>query len=79
MANTVRVNIKEDIDSAGYFSIQVDETKDVSKKEQISLVVRYFLGGVVRKEFLHFKEAVGLDAESLFNVFKKILVMVRLT
>ena len=75
----MRVNIKEDIDSAGYFSIQVDETKDVSKKEQISLVVRYFLGGEVREEFLHFKEAVGLDAESLFNVFKKILVMVRLT
>lgn len=29
MAKTVRVKIKEDIDTAGYFSIQVDERKDV--------------------------------------------------
>jgi hypothetical protein len=64
---------QEDISQAGYFSIQVDETKDISKKEQISIVLRYFLNGEIREEFLHFKEADGLDAESIFNVIKKTL------
>ena len=33
MAKIVRSQIREDISQAGYFSIQVDETKDISKKE----------------------------------------------
>ncbi|XP_071844931.1 zinc finger MYM-type protein 1-like [Apostichopus japonicus] len=55
MADTVWDAIREDIEAAGYFSLQVDETKDI------------------HEEFLHFKEAAGLDAGSLFRVIHKTL------
>ena len=64
MAKVVRSQIR-DISQAGYFFIQVDETKDISKKEQISIVLRYFLNGEIREEFLHFKEAYGQSLMSL--------------
>jgi hypothetical protein len=68
MAKVVRSQIREDISQAGYFFIQVDETKDISKKEQISIVLCYFLNNEIREEFLHFKEAYGQSLMSLKNI-----------
>lgn len=73
MADTVRDAIRSDIEPAGFFSLQVDETKDISKKEIVSFVVRYFHNGEICEEFLHFREASGLDAESLFKLIQKTL------
>lgn len=47
------------------FSVLVDETKDVKKKEQISFVLRYYYNGVVHESFLEFQEAENLDTASL--------------
>ena len=41
MADMVRKQISDEIKEAGHFAIMVDESKDISKKEQISVVVRY--------------------------------------
>ena len=55
------------IHEAGFFSILADETKDISKKEQITL----FWDALIPKEatiheyFLAFVEATNLDAQSL--------------
>ncbi|KAJ4920895.1 hypothetical protein JOQ06_014242 [Pogonophryne albipinna] len=51
----------------------VDETKDVSKSEQLSIVVRYLKEEQVRKEFLHFRRTEGLDADSLLSTIKQTL------
>ena len=50
------------------FSLLVDETKDISKQEQMSIVVRYINSeGVLHEHFLTYVQAVSLTAESLTN------------
>lgn len=36
------------------FSVIADETKDVQKKEQMSLVLRYYYNGLIYESFLEF-------------------------
>lgn len=43
----------------------MDETKDVRKSEQLSLVLRYFHHGEIHESFLQFESAENLDAASL--------------
>ena len=47
------------------FSVIADETKDLKKKEQLSLVLRYYYNGAVHESFLDFQQATRLDAEGL--------------
>ncbi|XP_011403267.1 PREDICTED: zinc finger MYM-type protein 1-like [Amphimedon queenslandica] len=69
MATLVRKNICISIQKAGFYSLMVDETKDLSKQEQISFVVRYVDGdtkpAAIKERFLTFYPAASLDAESL--------------
>ena len=55
------------IHEAGYFSILADETKDTSKKEQLTVVLRCIdpKEAAIHEYFLTFVEATSLDAESL--------------
>lgn len=48
-------------------SVIADETKDLKKKEQLSLVLRYYYyyNGAVHENFLDFQQATRLDAEGL--------------
>lgn len=46
------------------FSI-IAETKDVKKKEHISLVLRYYYNGAIQESFLHFESTEKLDAAGL--------------
>ena len=73
MADMVRKQISDEIKEAGHFAIMVDESKDISKKEQISVVVRYLHNETVLEEFLHFTPADGLDADSLLTSIKMTL------
>lgn len=41
MANDVLQNIISDIKAAGIFSIIVDETQDLGRHEQVSIVIHY--------------------------------------
>ena len=65
LAALVRDQIIDEVRSSVYFSVLADETKDVSKKEQISIVLRYLYRNEVRESFMEFKAAHGLDAQSL--------------
>ena len=42
MADIILEEIRDEVTIASYFGIICDETKDLSKKEQISVVLRYF-------------------------------------
>ena len=75
MASIVREQIRTQIHKTGYYSILADETKDMSKQEQLSLVLRYIdhehkdQDGVVTpsvvERFLTFVVASNLTAEHL--------------
>jgi hypothetical protein len=67
MATMVRDHIISEVKQSVEFAILVDETKDVSKIEQISFVIRYYFNGEPKEAFLTFRAAEGLDAESLFG------------
>ncbi|XP_069486309.1 zinc finger MYM-type protein 1-like [Ambystoma mexicanum] len=75
MAALVREGIAESLKGSP-FSILADETKDLSKTEQLSVVVKYFHNNSVHERFLKFYKADSLDAESLtcyiFNVLSSL-------
>ena len=65
MAEMVLNRITSEIQKAQYFSLIVDETKDISKKEQLSVVLRYVTDGDAYERFLGYTHACELDATAL--------------
>lgn len=65
LAEMVRTSITSEVTQSEAFSILVDETKDLSKTEQMSFVIRYYYTGSVCESFLAFEAAQPLDAASL--------------
>ncbi len=63
----VRKDISNEVLKAEQFALTVDEIADVSKQEQLSIVVRYLHQQSLYEEFLDFIAAEGLDADSLLN------------
>lgn len=61
----IRTEITEEVKNSDIFSIMADKTKDVKKKQQISLVLRYAYNGAIQESFLHFETAEKLDAAGL--------------
>eukprot|EP00732_Lithocolla_globosa_P001241 Lithocolla_globosa_v1_NODE_583_length_3681_cov_15.345284.p1 type:complete len:543 gc:universal NODE_583_length_3681_cov_15.345284:3050-1422(-) len=70
MAEMVTEEICEEIREAGCFSVLMDESRDVRKKEQISLVIRY-VKKTVEEAFLSFRATEGLTADALYASLKK--------
>lgn len=71
----VRDKISNELQKCEYFAIMVDETKDISKIEQLSVVLRYYLNGIVYERFMGFRAASSLCATSLFTYIKEILAV----
>ena len=67
MATLVRRKISESVQKSGFFSIMAHESKDLSKQEQLSAVVRYvdLVTVEITERFLTFFPAINLNAESL--------------
>ena len=67
MACMVRESICDKIRKAEVFSVLADETKDFSKKEQLSIVLRYvdIETAIQHEHFISYIEATSLNAESL--------------
>ena len=67
MATIVRNKICDCVQRAGYYSILVDETKDISKNEQMSISIRYLDpdSHSIKERFLTFIIASNLTAEYL--------------
>ena len=63
--------IESEITEAPCFSLEVDETTDVSCHTQLSIVVRYALRGDIYERFLGFTDiSKSHKAEYIFNVIK---------
>lgn len=67
MADIVRNTVCNSVKKSGFYSILADETKDLSKKEQLSIVVRYVdVDSMdIVERFLTYTVASSLNAESL--------------
>lgn len=65
MAEAVLSNITAEVKEAGYFTIIADETKDISKSEQLSIILRYVYSGIVHERFVGNVHARKLDAGGL--------------
>ena len=59
----------------GFYSIIIDESRDSSKKEQMSFAVCYVdvSDGYVHEHFLTFIRAKSLDVASLFSYIKQLI------
>ncbi|XP_011408862.1 PREDICTED: zinc finger MYM-type protein 1-like, partial [Amphimedon queenslandica] len=80
LATKVRSTICFQVNEARYFSILADETRDVSKQEQMSFVIRYVSVSdhSIQERFLTFVHATGLDAPSLTQYIKDTLALYNL-
>lgn len=68
MGRMVRASIADEVNEAGEFSVMADETKDCSKVEQMSIVLRYFYNGSVYESFVGFFPLNSLTADSLSSL-----------
>lgn len=57
--------IRDEVSSATYCAVLADETKDISKAEQLSVSLRFFCKGRVIERFIGFSHAVSVTAESI--------------
>ena len=80
MGTKVRQYISTAVQKAGYFSLLVDETKDLSKNEQLSICIRYLDPNEpeVVERFLTFVIAPALTAEYLVQYIKDTLSLFNL-
>lgn len=70
----IEKTIAHEILAAEFFAILVDETKDISKKEQLSIIIRYFHAECVKERVIGTYHMKALDAESLSNfIYQKVV------
>ena len=67
MGDIVREKICKEVQNAVFFSVLVDETKDIGKQEQLAIVLRYVNAPTasICERFLTYIKAESLNAESL--------------
>jgi len=75
LANIVIENIIDNVIAAGIFSIIVDETQDLSRYEQVAIIIRYVTKDLFPAEvFLGFYKTENTDGETLLKLIKSTLV-----
>ena len=67
LASSVQEMIKSELRSAQYFTLIADETKDVSKTEQLSVVLRYVYQCKTYERFISYSQCDELNSEAIFN------------
>lgn len=63
--DTILDQISTEVRKAGVFAVMADESRDVSRVEQLSVCVRYVNGGAIAERFLGFTDMHDLDASAL--------------
>ena len=79
MYRTVLENILAQIKGANFFAIVIDETRDISGIEQLSVVIRWVSQDyIVYEDIIGFHQADVCNAESLVKIIKTALLSVGL-
>ncbi|XP_050303834.1 zinc finger MYM-type protein 1-like [Anthonomus grandis grandis] len=74
LSNEVLQSARDEISEAKFYSVLADETKDLSKKEQMAILIRYIYKLEIKEIFLGFIHCEKLDATSLFATIKNTLL-----
>lgn len=72
-AGITRAKFSDEVEAAGMYALMVDESKDISKQEQIAIVLRYINDLEPTEVLLDIVAAEGLDAYSLCCKIKSTL------
>lgn len=74
ISTTIRNVIQQEILSATFFSVSLDTTFDISRKEQLSLVFRYInkTSGIVCERLVAVRETLLTTGNHLFTLFDSI-------
>ena len=78
MAQLVLSKITEEVRKACHYTLIVDETKDVSKREQISLVLHYVHEGNIYERFISYSHAQKLNASAITDYILNALTDLKL-
>jgi hypothetical protein len=70
----VRDLIVNEVKASGFYSVIVDEARDNSRTEQMSICVRYVCNKSIKERFLTFADVQKLNAVSLANKIEAVLV-----
>ena len=73
MESLARNKICEEVRNSGHFTLMIDETRDISKKEQVSIVGRYVKASAVYESFLTYVTAHDITAEGLSTLITNTL------
>ena len=73
LADSVRAMIMNEVHTARYCTLIADETKDVSKSEQLSVVLRYVYNCRTHERFISYTKCDELNSEALFTYIMKAL------
>lgn len=66
--------IKSEIKLARFFSVSIDTTFDVSRKEQVTIIVRYINEfGIVCERLIGMKESAYTTGQALFTLFSEVM------
>lgn len=65
--NKIVKTIVEEVKEAKFFALLVDETKDLSKKEQLTVFLRYVHSGVIKERAVGAFRMQDLSADSLYT------------
>jgi len=79
MAHSIQRDIASDIRDAVWFSLIVDETTDISVKEQVSICLRHVSNLFeVHEDFIGFYETSLTDASTLVAIIEDVLLRLNL-
>lgn len=54
-ADVLKENIKVEVSLAQVMAVEVDETTDIANKAQLSIILRYLSGKLVKEAYLSFE------------------------
>lgn len=74
ISELVLESIAKEVKEAKYFAVLAGETKDISKTEQLSIMVRYYYNNMVNERFLGYVPCTELNAKALFEYIKKNII-----
>ena len=74
MGIMVQNTIIKEVRESKYFSLIVDSTPDISKTDQLSVIIRYCLDGEIYERFLSFIPIISHSGVDLFNNVKHFFI-----
>ena len=73
IASETRLSICEEISHSKLFSVLIDESKDVGKREELALVARYFFKEKVRERCFNVQVLTEFDAPAIKTATQKVI------